>query len=100
MKKLFSSPSLSITSALKLLMVKSIAYVGGILTSGLIMRNAPKGYHMYEFREDPDDEWGYIAYIEPHVWCDHSGTFVTRTKIPFGENGNPDVFDIRYGHYY
>jgi len=59
----------------------------------------PKGYHMYEFREDPDDEWGYIAYIEPHVWCDHYGTFVTRTKIPFGENGNPNVFEIRYGHY-
>ena len=60
----------------------------------------PKGYHMYEFREDPDDEWGYIAFIEPHVWCDHSGTFVPRTKIPFGENGNPDVFEISYGHEY
>jgi len=43
---------------------------------------------------------GYVAYIEPHVWCDHSGTFVTRTKIPFGENGNPDVFKIRHGHFY
>ena len=28
------------------------------------------------------------------------GTFVTRTKIPFGENGNKNVFEIRYGHYY
>ena len=26
--------------------------------------------------------------------------FVTRTKIPFGENGNKNVFEIRYGHYY
>ena len=42
MKKLISSPSLSITSALKLLMVKSIAYVGGILISVSIMRNAPR----------------------------------------------------------
>ncbi|MBR1941627.1 MAG: hypothetical protein IJ845_09915 [Bacteroidaceae bacterium] len=60
----------------------------------------PKGYYMYEFREDPEDEDGYIAYIEPFVWCDHSGTFVTRTRIPFGENGNMNVFEIRYGHFY
>ena len=32
----------------------------------------PKGYHMNEFREDPEDEWGYIAYVEPSVWCDYS----------------------------
>ena len=63
-------------------------------------RECPKGYHMYEFRENPDDEWGYIAYIEPYVWCDHSGTFVTRTRIPFGEEGNPNFFEIRYGHEY
>ncbi len=63
-------------------------------------RLCPKGYYMYEFREDPKDEWGYIAYIEPRVGCDHSGTFVTRTKIPFGEKGNPNFFEIRYGHEY
>lgn len=63
-------------------------------------RDCPKGYHMYEFRAAPDDEWGYIAYIEPYVWCDHSGTFVTRTKIPFGEDSNPNFFEIRYGHEY
>ena len=51
-------------------------------------KECPKGFHMYEFREDDEDEWGYIAFIEPHVWVNHSGTFVTRTKIPFGENGN------------
>ena len=62
-------------------------------------RECPKGYHMYEFREDTDDEWGYIAFIEPHVWVNHSGTFVTRTKIPFNENGNCNYFRIRYGHY-
>ncbi len=60
----------------------------------------PKGYNMYEFREDPEDEWGYIAFIEPFVWCDHSGTFVTRTKIPFNEDGNGNFFEIQYGHYY
>lgn len=27
----------------------------------------PQGYHMYEFREDPEDESGYIAYIEPFL---------------------------------
>lgn len=43
MKKLFSNPSTSTTSAFKLLMVGRCASVGGILTSGLIMRNAPKG---------------------------------------------------------
>lgn len=63
-------------------------------------RDCPNGYHMYEFRSDPDDDSGYIAYVEPYVWCDHSGTFVTRTKIPFGENGNPNFFEIRYGHEY
>ncbi len=62
--------------------------------------DCPRGYHIYEFREDPDCECGYIAYVEPFVWCNHSGTFVTRTKIPFGEDGNPNVFKIRYGHYY
>jgi hypothetical protein len=63
-------------------------------------RECPKGYHMYEFREDSDDECNYIAYIEPNVWVNHSGTFVTRTKIPFSEKGNGNYFKIRYGHYY
>lgn len=63
-------------------------------------RECPKGYYMYEFREDPEDEWGYIAFIEPYVWVNNSGTFVTRTKIPFGENGNKNFFEIRYGHDY
>ena len=63
-------------------------------------KKCPKGYHMYEFREDSKDKWGYIAFIEPYVWVDHSGTFVTRTKIPFGENGNKNYFEIRYGHSY
>ena len=60
----------------------------------------PKGYHMYEFREDPEDNWGYIAFIEPFVCVDHSGTFVTRARIPFSENGNKNYFKIRYGHSY
>ena len=60
----------------------------------------PKNYYMYEFREDDNDEWGYIAFVEPFVFVDHSGTFVTKTKIPFSENGNPNYFKIRYGHYY
>lgn len=63
-------------------------------------KECPQGYHMYEFREDDKDEWGYIAFIEPYVWVNHSGTFVTRTKIPFGENGNKSYFEIRYGHSY
>ena len=60
----------------------------------------PKNYYMYEFREDDNDEWGYIAFVEPFVFVNHSGTFVTKTKIPFSENGNPNYFKIRYGHYY
>lgn len=60
----------------------------------------PKNYNMYEFREDDNDEWGYIAFVEPFVFVNHSGTFVTKTKIPFSENGNPNYFKIRYGHYY
>ena len=60
----------------------------------------PKNYYMYEFREDDNDEWGYIAFVEPFVFVNHSGTFVTKTKIPFSGNGNPNYFKIRYGHYY
>jgi hypothetical protein len=60
----------------------------------------PKNYYMYEFREDDNDEWGDIAFVEPFVFVNHSGTFVTKTKIPFSENGNPNYFKIRYGHYY
>ena len=60
----------------------------------------PKNYYMYEFREDDNDEWGYIAFVEPFVFVNYSGTFVTKTKIPFSENGNPNYFKIRYGHYY
>lgn len=55
---------------------------------------------MYEFREDDNDECGDIAFVEPFVFVNHSGTFVTKTKIPFSENGNPNYFKIRYGHYY
>lgn len=55
---------------------------------------------MYEFREDDTDENGYIAFVEPYVAVNHSGTFVARTKIPFGENGNGKCFHIRYGHDY
>ena len=58
-----------------------------------------EGYHI-EFRENDEDEWGYIAFIEPYVRVNHSGTFVTRTKIPFGEGENPNIFEIRYGHFY
>ena len=60
----------------------------------------PKNYYMYEFREDDNDEWGYIAFVEPFVYVNHSGTYVTKTKIPFSENGNSNYFKIRYGHYY
>lgn len=63
-------------------------------------RECPKGYYMYEFREDDTDENGYIAFVEPYVAVNHSGTFVARTKIPFGENGNGKCFHIRYGHDY
>ena len=55
---------------------------------------------MYEFREDDTDENGYIAFIEPSVAVNHSGTFVARTKIPFEEKGNGNSFRIRYGHDY
>lgn len=58
----------------------------------------PNGYHMYEFRESDDGE-NYIASIEPFVGVNHSGTFVTKTKIPFGENGNGYSFSVKYGHY-
>ena len=73
---------------------------GWYLDQRFAHKECPKGYNMYEFREDGKDEWGYIAFIEPYVWVNHSGTFITRTKIPFGENGNRNVFEIRYGHYY
>ena len=63
-------------------------------------RECPKGYYMYEFREDDTDENGYIAFVEPQVAVNHSGTFVARTKIPFEENGNENCFHIRYGHDY
>lgn len=59
----------------------------------------PPNYYMYEFREDDNDEWGYIAFVEPYVYVNHSGTFVTKTRIPFLENGNPNYFRIRYGHF-
>jgi len=29
-----------------------------------------------------------------------AGTFVTRSKIPFGENANGYSLKVRYGHYY
>ena len=51
------------------------------------------------FRESDDGE-NYLASIEPHVSVNHSGTFVTRSKIPFGENGNGYIFEVCYGHYY
>ena len=62
-------------------------------------KKCPKGYNMYEFRESDDGE-NYLATIEPYVSVNHSGTFITRTKIPFGENGNGNSFVICYGHYY
>lgn len=48
---------------------------------------------MYEFRESDDGEL-YLSTIEPFVWVNHSGTFITRTEIPFGENGNGYRFDV------
>jgi len=61
--------------------------------------DCPKGYNMYEFRESDDSE-NYLASIEPHVSVNHSGTFVTRSKIPFGENANGYSLKVCYGHYY
>lgn len=60
----------------------------------------PHGYNMYEFREDDENEDNYIAFIEQFVCVNHSGTFVTRQKIPFNENGNISFFRVRYGHEY
>lgn len=60
----------------------------------------PSGYNMYEFREDDKDDGEYIAYVEPYVLVNHSGTFITRTRLPFNEEGNKNVFKIRYGHFY
>lgn len=57
----------------------------------------PKGYHIYDFRAD--DHYEYIASVEPYVLVNHCGTFLTRTRIPFNENGNGDFFPLRYGHY-
>lgn len=62
--------------------------------------DCPKGCYLYEFRSSDDDEDDYICSIEPFVWVNHSGTFVTRTIIPFMENGNKNYFKIRYGRYY
>ena len=59
----------------------------------------PKGYYMYDFRESDDGE-NYLASIEPYVSVNHSGTFVTRSKIPFYKSANRDSFKIRYGHFY
>ena len=73
---------------------------GWYLDQRFYHKDCPKGYNMYEFRENPEDNCGYIAFIEPYVRVDHSGTFVTRTKIPFEENNNKDYFEIRYGHFY
>lgn len=54
---------------------------------------------MYEFRFfDGDGE--YLCTIEPSVWVNHSGTFVTRKEIPFNVEGNPDWFEVKYGHFY
>ena len=61
--------------------------------------NCPQVYNTYEFRESDDGE-NYIASIESHVRVNHSGTFVTRSKIPFGENENGYNFKVRHGHYY
>jgi hypothetical protein len=61
--------------------------------------DCPKGYNTYEFRESDDGE-NYLASIEPHVSVNHSGTFVTRSKIPFGESANGYSFEVHYGYYY
>lgn len=53
---------------------------------------------MYEFRESDDGEL-YLSTIEPFVWVNHSGTFITRTEIPFGENGNGYRFDICFDNF-
>lgn len=36
----------------------------------------------------------------PTLYGETTKTFVTRTKIPFGEGENPNIFEIRYGHFY
>lgn len=61
-------------------------------------KDCPKGYYMYEFRESDDGEL-YLSTIEPFVWVNHSGTFITRTEIPFGENGNGYRFDICFDNF-
>ena len=61
--------------------------------------DCPRGYYIYEFRESDDGE-NYLASIEPQVTVNHSGTFLTRSMIPFGKKGNGNHFEIRYGHYY
>jgi len=61
--------------------------------------SAPKGYHVYEFREDDNGE-DYLAFIEPFVMVNRSGSFVTKAEIPFGIDGNPMYFKVQYGRSY
>ena len=59
----------------------------------------PDGYYLYEFRASDSDEDEYLSTIETHVLVNHSGSFVTKTPIPFNTEGNSDYFKILYGHY-
>ena len=72
---------------------------GWYLDSRINHKECPRGYNVYEFRES-DDGNNYLASIEPSVIVNHSGTFITKARIPFGESGNPKSFFVRYGHYY
>ena len=46
------------------------------------------GLHAYDLREDDDGE-NYHSTIEKTVMVNHSGTFLTKTHLPFGET-TPD----------
>lgn len=52
-----------------------------------------RDYYIYEFRES-DDGTIYHATVEPRVGVNHSGTFITKHRLPFSENGNKDFFNI------
>lgn len=57
----------------------------------------PKEYFVYDFRSSDYDEDDYLSTIEPCVSVNHSGTFICKEKIPFGDDGNSKSFKIRFG---
>lgn len=57
----------------------------------------PKQYFLYDFRSSDDDEDDYLLTIEPFVSVNHSGIFICKERILFGENDNLMCFKMKYG---